>query len=179
MPNMHVYRPADTMETAECWELAIRRTDGPSLLVLTRQALPALRFEAGANLCARGGYVLAEADGRRQATLIATGSEVSIAMEARAALAAEGIQTAVVSLPCWELFETQDAEYRDMVLGTAFRVGVEAACEFGWERFLDPDGAFIGMTGFGASAPADVLYKYFGITADAVAAAVRKRLGKQ
>jgi transketolase len=176
MPNVHVYRPADTMETVECWELAVRRHDGPSLLVLTRQALPALRFDASENLSARGGYVLAEADGPRQATFIATGSEVSLAMEARASLAAEGIQTAVVSLPCWDLFETQDAEYRAAVLGTAFRVGIEAACGFGWDRWLGPDGVFIGMTGFGASAPADVLYKHFGITADAAAAAVRKRL---
>ena len=117
MPNVHVFRPADTLETAECWELAMRRTDGPSLLVLTRQALPALRFDASENLCARGGYVLAEAEGERQATLIATGSEVSLAMDARAKLAVEGIQTAVVSLPCWELFETQDAGYRASVLG--------------------------------------------------------------
>ena len=112
MPNVHVFRPADTMETAECWELAIRRADGPSLLVLTRQALPALRTDTAENRCARGGYVLAEAEGPRQATLIATGSEVSIAMEARATLAAEGIRTAVVSLPCWDLFAAQDAEYR-------------------------------------------------------------------
>jgi transketolase len=147
-------------------------------MVLTRQALPALRFDAAENLCARGGYVLAEAEGPRDATLIATGSEVSLAMDARAKLAAEGIQTAVVSLPCWELFEAQDAEYRSSVLGTAFRVGIEAAGGFGWERWLGPEGQFIGMTGFGASAPADVLYKYFGITADAVAAAVHKRLGK-
>jgi transketolase len=178
MPNVHVYRPADTMETAECWELAVRRHDGPSLLVLTRQALPALRFDTAENRCALGGYVLAEAEGPRQATLIATGSEVSLAMEARAKLAEGGIQTAVVSLPCWDLFEAQDAEYRAAVLGTAFRVGIEAACEFGWDRWLGPDGVFIGMTGFGASAPADVLYKHFGITADAAVAAVRKRLGK-
>jgi transketolase len=178
MPNVHVYRPADTLETAECWELAIRRADGPSLLVLTRQALPALRFDASENLTARGGYVLAEAEGPRQATLIATGSEVSLAMEARAALAADGIQTAVVSLPCWELFEDQDAEYRSSVLGTAFRVGIEAAGAFGWERWLGPGGEFIGMSGFGASAPAEALYKYFGITADAIVASVRKRLGK-
>ena len=178
MPNVHVFRPADTLETAECWELAIARSEGPSLLILTRQALPALRFDASENLTARGGYVLAEAEGPRQATLIATGSEVSLAMEARATLAAEGIQTAVVSLPCWELFEDQDAGYRFSVLGDVFRVGIEAAGGFGWDRWLGPDGVFIGMHGFGASAPADVLYKYFGITADAVVAAVRKRLGK-
>ena len=177
MPNVHVYRPADTLETAECWELAIRRADGPSLLVLTRQALPALRFDASENLTARGGYVLAEAEGPRQATLIATGSEVSLAMEARALLAAEGIHTAVVSLPCWELFADQDAAYRASVLGAAFRVGIEAACGFGWERILGDNGVFIGMPGFGASAPAEVLYKHFGITAEAAAAAVRQHLG--
>ena len=152
------------------------RADGPSLLVLTRQALPALRFDATENRCALGGYVLAEAEGPRQATLIATGSEVSLAMEARSALAAEGIQAAVVSMPCWELFSAQDADYRAKVLGTAFRVGIEAAGDFGWDRWLGPDGVFIGMPGFGASAPADVLYKHFGITAEAAAAAVRHRL---
>jgi transketolase len=177
MPNVHVLRPADTLETAECWELALRRTDGPSLLVLTRQALPAQRTDIAENRCARGGYVLAEADGPRRATLIATGSEVAIAMDARAALAAEGIQVAVVSLPCWELFEQQDAAWRAQVLGTALRVGIEAAVGFGWDRWLGPDGVFIGMQGFGASAPIDDLYRHFGITQDAVAAAVRKRLG--
>ena len=125
----------------------------------------------------RGSYVLAEADGPRAATIIATGSEVSIAMEARAALAAEGHQIAVVSLPCWELFAQQDDAYRASVLGTAPRIGVEAAASFGWERWLGPDGIFIGMPGFGASAPAEVLYKEFGITADAIVAAVKKKLG--
>ncbi len=177
MPNVHVFRPADAMETAECWELAVRRADGPSLLVLTRQALPAMRFDAAENRTARGGYVLAEAEGPRRATLIATGSEVAIAMDARAALAAEGISVAVVSLPCWELFAQQDEGYRAEVLGTAPRVGVEAAAGFGWERWLGPDGIFIGMQGFGASAPFEQLYREFGITPDAVAAAVRKRLG--
>jgi transketolase len=177
MPNLHVYRPADALETAECWELAIRRADGPSLLVLTRQALPAQRTDIAENRTARGGYVLAEAEGARAATLIATGSEVPIAMDARAALAAEGIATAVVSLPCWELFAGQDAAYRAQVLGSAPRIGIEAACDFGWERWLGPDGVFIGMTGFGASAPFEDLYRHFGITTEAVAAAVKKRLG--
>jgi transketolase len=177
MPNLHVFRPADALETAECWELAIRRADGPSLLVLTRQALPAQRTDIAENRTARGGYVLAEAEGARQVTLIATGSEVAIAMDARAALAAEGIATAVVSLPCWELFAGQDAAYRAQVLGSAPRIGIEAACDFGWERWLGPDGVFIGMTGFGASAPFEDLYRHFGITAEAVVAAVKKRLG--
>ena len=177
MPNVAVFRPADTMETAECWELALRKTDGPSMLVLTRQGLPALRTDAGENRSARGGYVLAEAEGVRAATLIATGSEVSIAMEARAALADEGIQVAVVSLPCWEYFAQQGDAYRASVLGSGLRVGVEAAGNFGWERWLGADGIFIGMPGFGASAPADMLYQEFGITADAIASAVKKRLG--
>jgi transketolase len=176
MPNVHMFRPADAMETAECWELALRRTDGPSLLALSRQALPALRDDAGENRCARGGYVLAEADGPRVATVISSGSEVSIAMAAREALAAEKIAIAVVSLPCWELFSQQDESYRASVLGTAPRIGIEAAGGFGWERWLGPDGIFIGMTGFGASAPFEDLYKEFGITSDAIVAAVKRRI---
>jgi transketolase len=177
MPHLHVFRPADAMEVAECWELAIRRSDGPSMLVLTRQALPTMRTDTAENRCARGGYVLAEANGQRAATLIATGSEVSIAMTARESLAAEGIAVAVVSLPCWELFSQQDEAYRNGVLGGAPRVGIEAAGGFGWERWLGDDGIFIGMTGFGASAPYEDLYKHFGITPEAITAAVRKRLG--
>ena len=176
MPNVHLFRPADAMETAECWELAIRRADGPSLLALSRQGLPSMRGDTGENRCARGGYVLAEANGPRQATLIATGSEVALAMEARNLLAGENIQAAVVSLPCWELFASQDASYRDEVLGTAPRIGIEAGVAMGWERWLGPDGTFIGMTGFGASAPEAELYKHFGITAEAAATAVRKKL---
>ena len=176
MPGLHVMRPADAMETVECWDLAIRRADGPSLLVLSRQAVPALRTDAAENRSARGGYVLAEADGPCQATLIATGSEVSIAIEARRMLAEEGIPVAVVSLPCWELFAQQDESVRDAVLGSAPRFGIEAACGFGWERWLGAGGVFIGMTGFGASAPADTLFRHFGITPEAVTIAVKKRL---
>ena len=174
MPNVFVFRPADAMETAECWELAIRRADGPSLLVLTRQALPAMRSDTAENRSAHGGYVLAEADGPRRATLIATGSEVAIAMAARETLAGEGIAVAVVSLPCWELFGAQDAATRAQVLGGAPRIGIEAAGGFGWERWLGPDGVFIGMPGYGASAPFDELYHHFGITSEAIVAAVRK-----
>ncbi|MDE2516511.1 MAG: transketolase, partial [Rhodospirillales bacterium] len=177
MPNLHVFRPASALETAEAWELAIRRPDGPSLLVLTRQGLPELRHDASENLTARGGYVLAEAEGARQATLIATGSEVSLAMAARKTLAAQGIQVAVVSLPCWELFAAQDAGYRNAVLGSAPRIGIEAAGGFGWERWLGPEGVFIGMPGYGASAPFEELYRYFGITEDAAIAAVKRLLG--
>ncbi len=177
MPNVTVFRPADALETAECWELAIKRADGPSVLALTRQNLPALRSEAGENRAARGGYVLAEANGARAATLIATGSEVHLAMEARATLEASGVPTAVVSLPSFELFAHQDESYRAEVLGAALRVGIEAALGWGWERWLGPTGIFIGMQGFGASAPAEDLFRHFGITAEAVVAAVRKRLG--
>jgi len=177
MPNVHVFRPADTLETAECWELAVRRADGPSVLVLTRQNLPALRSDVAENRCARGGYVLAEADGPRQATVLATGSEVEIAMRAREMLAGDGIGVAVVSLPCWELFEQQDQSYRAEVLGGAPRVAIEAAGPFGWDRWLGPDGIFIGMQGYGASAKAEDLYKHFGLTPEAIVAAVRKLSG--
>jgi transketolase len=176
MPNVFVFRPADAIETAECWELAVRRADGPSLLALSRQSLPAVRTDAGENRCARGGYVLAEASGPRRATLIATGSEVQVALAARDALEADGIPTAVVSLPCWEIFAAQDASWREQVLGRGLRVGIEAAMGFGWERWLGPEGVFIGMSGFGASAPAEDLFRHFGITAEAVTAVVRKRL---
>ena len=174
MPNVLLLRPADAMETAECWELAIRNVAGPSLLVLSRQAVPALRAESNGNKCARGAYVLAEADGARAATLIATGTEVSLAMAARAALAKEGVQVAVVSAPSFGLFAQQDATYQAAVLGAAPRIGVEAAVGFGWERWLGPEGIFIGMSSFGASAPGEVLYAHFGITEAAIVDAVKK-----
>ena len=177
IPHLFVFRPGDAMETAECWELAVKRSDGPSVMALSRQGLTAYRGEAGENRCARGGYIVEEASGPRRATLIATGSEVSIALVARAALEAENIPTAVVSLPCWELFAAQDASYREQVLGQALRVGIEAAVGFGWERWLGPEGLFIGMEGFGASGPVEDLYRHFGITAEAVTAAVKKRIG--
>jgi transketolase len=177
IPNVHVFRPADAIETAECWELAIRRSEGPSVLVLSRQALPALRTDWVENRCARGGYVLAEADGPRQATVVATGSEVAIAMMARERLAADGIAIGVVSLPCWELFGRQDDAYRAQVLGGAPRIGLECAGGFGWDAWLGRDDAFIGMTGFGTSASCAALYAHFGITAEAVVAAVTRRLG--
>ena len=178
MPNLNVFRPACTVETAECWALALASTHRPSVLALTRQAVPTVRTEhTDENLCARGGYVLAPSEGERQVTLIASGSEVEIALEAQRRLQAEGIATAVVSLPCWELFDAQPAHYRDEVLGTdALRVAIEAGSTFGWERYVGPDGAVIGMTGFGASAPAADLYRHFGITAEAAVAAVKARL---
>jgi transketolase len=174
IPNVLVLRPADAIETAECWELAIRNVQGPSLLVLSRQGLPTLRDSANGNKSARGAYVLGEAAGKRVATLIATGSEVSLAVAAQASLAKEGIPVAVVSAPSFELFAQQDAGYRDEVLETAPRIGIEAASGFGWERWLGVNGIFIGMSGFGASAPAEVLYEHFGITEAAIVTAVKR-----
>ncbi|MEX1204911.1 MAG: transketolase [Dongiaceae bacterium] len=177
IPGLLVFRPADTVETIECWELALTGRDRPSVIALTRQAVPAVRVvHSDANLCARGGYVLAAADGARRATVIATGSEIAIALEARRRLQADGIATAVVSLPCWALFDAQAPRYRDEVLGDGARVAVEAASPFGWHRYVGDDGAVVGMTGFGASAPADELYRHFGITADTVVAAVKARV---
>jgi transketolase len=177
MPNLLVFRPADSMETAECWALALSQKGRPSILALTRQALPHLRADAAvANHCARGGYIIRPAKSARKVTLIATGSEVSIAVEARETLEAQSIGTAVVSLPCWELFDEQPESYRREVLGEGLRVGIEAASGFGWERYLGSEGTFIGMTGFGASAPATELYRHFGITAAAIVDHVKAKV---
>jgi transketolase len=180
IPNLQVMRPADAVETLECWAAALENDSGPTVLALTRQNVPALRTTDGAeNLSARGGYIVAEAEGgERQATLIGTGSEVSLAMKARELLAAEGIRAAVVSMPCWSLFDRQTAKYRKSVLGAARlpRVAVEAGVEFGWERYLGSKGAFVGMSSFGASAPYADLYRHFGITPEAIAEAAKKLL---
>ena len=174
MPNLNVFRPCDAVEVAECWELALQARETPSVLALTRQGLPTLRTDPRAeNACARGAYVLAEAVGERQVTLLATGSEVSIAVEAQALLRAEGIEAAVVSMPCWELFERQPDDYRASVLGDAPRIACEAASGFGWTRWTGDGGGFVGMKSFGASAPAPHLYEHFGVTAAAVADAAR------
>jgi transketolase len=179
MPNINVFRPADSVECAECWEIALGTEATPSILALTRQGLPLLRTNhTEENLSVKGAYVLFEAKGRRDVTLIATGSEVSLAAAAAKALQGEGIAAALVSMPCWELFAGQDQGYQDAVLGAAPRVGVEAAVEFGWQKWLSPKGIFVGMRGFGASAPGEELYKHFGITAAAVEAAARQIIGK-
>ncbi|MDE1900168.1 MAG: transketolase [Alphaproteobacteria bacterium] len=177
IPNLLVMRPCDTIETAECWAAALANKTRPSLMALSRQGLPTLRGADAENRAARGAYVLAGGDGKRDVTILATGSEVSLAMEARAKLAEQGVAAAVVSMPCWELFEEQSADYRASVLGTAPRVAVEAGIRQGWDYYLGANGAFVGMAGFGASAPAEKLYAHFGITADAVAAAAKKLLG--
>ena len=179
IPNLNVYRPADAIETAECWKLALTTRATPSVMALSRQKVPAVRTEAsGENLSARGAYELVAASGQAKVTLFASGTEVSVAVKARELLEAEGIATRVVSTPCWEAFAAQSAAYRQELIGKApVRVAVEAALSFGWERFIGEDGVFVGMTGYGASAPAERLYAEFGITAEAVAAAARARLG--
>jgi transketolase len=175
MPNLNVFRPADAVETAEAWACALQSEKTPSALCLTRQGVPALRTEhVEENMVAKGAYVLREAEGARDVTLLATGSEVSMALEAADMLAEKGIRAAVVSMPCWELFEQQPAEYQAEVLGSAPRVAVEAAMPFGWERWIGENGRFIGMHGFGASAPAPQLYEHFGITAANVAKAAEE-----
>ncbi|MCC5991143.1 MAG: transketolase [Rhodobacteraceae bacterium] len=183
-PNIHVFRPCDTVETAEAWELALTSARTPSVLALTRQGLPTLRTQHKTkNLTAQGAYVLAEAEGKRRAILMASGSEVEIAMAARDLLQAEGIGVRVVSFPCWELFEAQSEAYRRKVLPAGpVRVAVEAGLRFGWDRWLADErgrrekAGFAGMEGFGASAPAPQLYQEFGITADSVADKVRALL---
>ncbi|MEM9437398.1 MAG: transketolase C-terminal domain-containing protein, partial [Pseudomonadota bacterium] len=183
-PNTKLFRPCDTVETAEAWEIALTDNSGPSVMALTRQGLPTLRTEhKNANLTAKGGYVLADAEGKRQVILMATGSEVSIAMAARDLLQAEGIGTRVVSMPCWEIFEEQEEAYRKRVLpGGPVRVAIEAGIRFGWDRWLYGErgkrekGSFVGMHGFGASAPAGTLYEEFGITPEAVVASAKAML---
>ena len=178
MPNLLVFRPADAVEAAECWRLALEAKATPSIMALSRQKTPAVRSDAAENLSAKGAYELFPAEGgAAKATIFATGTEVGIAAAARALLQTEDVPTRVVSVPCFELFETQAPAYQAATIGQApVRVAVEAAVRQGWDRFIGADGGFIGMHGFGASAPFERLYQEFGITAEAVAAAVRERL---
>ena len=178
IPNLNVFRPADAVEVAECWELALSMENTPSAIALTRQGVPALRRgENSLNQCAKGGYIISPGKGEAVFTLVATGSEVSIAVEAQELLAIDGIVADVVSLPCWELFDEQPEEYRRTVLGEGTtKLAVEAAVSMGWEKYIGSDGIFIGMSSFGASAPASDLFKHFKITAEEVAFAAKKRL---
>ena len=178
IPNLLVFRPADTVEAMECWKLALEHRATPSALALSRQKTAAVRTVAASeNLSAKGAYELKAANGEAKATLFASGTEVPVALAAAERLEAEGTPTRVVSVPCFELFFQQPKAYRDQVLGRGtVRVAVEAAIQQGWERFIGEDGGFVGMTGFGASAPAEVLYEKFGITAEAVVEQVKARL---
>jgi len=181
IPNLEVWRPADAVETAECWAASLRQ-DGPSVLCLSRQNLKPVRLEAaGENLSARGGYTLKAADAKRKVILIATGSEVEIALEVAARLEGEGIGADVVSLPNWRRFETQDTAYREQVLPSVdpeqlLRVSIEAGTTFGWERLTMAKGLRFGLDGFGASAPAPDLFKHFGLTADDITPQIMEAL---
>lgn len=180
IPNLNVFRPADVVETTEAWELAIMTDTTPSVLCLSRQGLPTIRTKATKeNLSARGAYILREANGKRDVTIIATGSEVEIAINAAEQLNDKGINAAVISAPCFELFAEQDAAYRGSVLGSAPRLGIEALIKQGWGDLLGDNSTFIGMTGFGASAPADELFVKFGITVEAAIKAAEKLVKKQ
>jgi transketolase len=171
MPNLRVLRPADAVETAECWQLALERRDGPTLLALTRQNLPQVRNAPSAeNLCATGAYELSAAPGKARATIFASGSEVEIALAAQKLLNEQGFAVRVVSVPSLDLFLSQPDKVRRAIVGDApVKVAVEAAVRFGWDTLIGPDGIFVGMSGFGASAPYKDLYRHFGITAEAVA----------
>jgi transketolase len=178
IPNLLVFRPADTVEAMECWQVALQTRTAPSALALSRQKTPAVRTVAsGENLSAKGAYEIKAANGEAKVTLFGTGTELALALDAAKVLEAEGTPTRVVSVPSFELFEQQDAAYQAAVIGRGtVRVAVEAAIKQGWERFIGEDGAFIGMSSFGASAPAEILYEKFGITTDAVVAAAKARL---
>jgi transketolase len=181
IPNVLTFRPMDATEVAECWQLAVQNRNTPSVLVLTRQNLPYLsssRANHLENACAKGGYVLIEKP-KAQVTLISTGSEVSIAVDAASILMELNIPARVVSMPCMELFEKQPVEYKNQVLGNGIRIAIEAACEGVWPKYLGEKGEFIGINSFGASAPAGDLYEHFGITADIVVKRVKALLSKQ
>ncbi|MCG8507704.1 MAG: transketolase, partial [Rhodospirillales bacterium] len=177
-PNFLFLRPADAVEAAECWELALEAKDQPVTLVLTREAVPQVRFEhTDENLCRRGAYVFAEADGEAKVTILATGSEVCVARDAREILQSGGIPTRVVSMPCLEIFDQQPEDFRQAILGPGtLRVSVEAATAVGWERYVGQDGLIIGMTTFGASGLTDEINEHFGFTGEQVAEAIKARL---
>src|SRR3984957_20025416 len=176
IPNLQVFRPADAVEVAECWAMALESEKSPSILALSRQKLSLLREDISQNFSAKGAYVLREAKGSREVTLLATGSEVDIAVKAQEILQSKEIPTAVVSMPCWELFEKQDQAYQNAVLGkNTFRVAIEAASPMGWDKYIGEKGVMIGMRRFGASAPYETLYQKFGLTAEHIVKIVEGR----
>lgn len=176
MPNINTFRPCDVVETAECWQLAIENTHTPSILALSRQNVPMLRHSANENMSAKGGYVISPSSGKAVATIIATGTEVSLAVEAQKCLANENIEVNVVSMPCCELFDNQTEEYKEMVLGNNPRIAVEAASTYGWERYIGECGTIIGLSDFGTSAPGDEVYDHFKINVDNIINSVKKYL---
>ena len=174
MPNINVFRPCDVIETAEAWQLAVESETTPSILALSRQSVPTLRTSCSENLTARGAYIISPADGKVQATLIATGTEVSLAVAAQKQLKNLGIDVNVVSMPCCELFDNQSEEYKQSILGSAPRIAVEAASIYGWEKYTGMNGATIGLSGFGTSGKGEDVYAHFGITADHIVEVVKK-----
>jgi transketolase len=179
MPNMHVFRPADAIETAECWQLALANAHGPSVLALSRQDLPPIRSDVAINRCGHGAYRIKAAEAARRVILIATGSEVSVAIGTAAALEAQGIGTDVVSMPCTQLFDVQTDAYRDDILpddASILRVSIEAGTTFGWDRYTGIKGLKIGIDRFGASAPGKVLMEHFGFTAEKISSKILAKL---
>ncbi len=179
MPGILTFRPCDVVETAEAWQIALESEHTPSLLALSRQNLPLLRTSAAENQTAKGAYFIAGADKERRLTILATGSEVSLAVEAMTKLAEQGIKAAVVSMPCWELFDRQSPAYKKAVLGTAPRIAVEAASPFGWEKYVGDNGRILALNDFGASGPADKLYKHFGLTVENLVKTAKELLKKK
>ena len=178
-PNMNVYRPCDAVETAEAWEIALESSETPSVMALSRQGLPTVRTErTNENLTQKGGYILRNVRGARDITVMATGSEVAIALDAADVLKDQGYNVAVVSMPCWELFDQQSDQYRQSVLGSAPRIAIEALIGFGWDRYLRTQDVFIGMHDFGASGPAPELYQHFGITKERICETAHRLIGR-
>ena len=176
IPNLYVFRPADAVETLEAWDIALTSSTTPSLMALSRQGVPQLRENGAENLTRRGAYIIRQFGKDRNVTLLATGTEVSLAIDAAQLLHAEGYSVAVVSMPCWELFDAQDDAYRAATLGDAPRIAIEAASAFGWTRYVDREADVIGMPGFGASAPAERLYEEFGITTNAIVTLAKAKI---
>jgi len=179
IPNLYVFRPACSIEVAECYETAMQIRNAPSLFSLTRQDIPTLRNNAEDNLSKLGAYIISEYSGDLQVTIFATGSEVSIAIEAQAELNKCNIGVRIVSIPCWELFDQQPAQYQANLLdNSSLKIAIEAGIKQGWEKYIGRDGVFIGMNSFGASAPAENLYQHFGITKERIISTVKERLKK-
>lgn len=173
MPNIYTFRPCDVVETAECWQIALTSEKTPSILALSRQGVPTLRAETAENMASRGGYIISKAESAPKATIIATGTEVSLAVAAQKQLAAENIAVNVVSMPCTELFDQQPDAYKESVLGAAPRIAVEAASAYGWERYIGSQGAVVGLDGFGISGKAEDVYDHFGLTVDGLVKIVK------
>ncbi len=176
MPNINVYRPCDVVETAEAWQLATKDEHTPSILALSRQSVPTLRMDSTENKTAKGGYIISASEGVARATLIATGTEVSMAVAAQKQLKNLGIEVNVVSMPCQELFNKQSAEYKQSVLGNTPRIAIEAGSTFGWERYVGDNGAILGIDSFGVSGKGDEVYEHFDLTIDKVVETIKKFL---